>query len=49
VPLLGHSFCADPFVNFVGLRDSAQLRTGDFYLTAVVGLGATFAAAVFRH
>ncbi|MEV6105002.1 3-oxoacyl-[acyl-carrier-protein] synthase III C-terminal domain-containing protein [Streptomyces sp. NPDC051940] len=49
VPLLGHSFCADPFVNFAGLRDSAQLRTGDFYLTAVVGLGATFAAAVFRH
>jgi 3-oxoacyl-[acyl-carrier-protein] synthase-3 len=49
VPEIGHCFAADAFINFAALRDGPGLRTGDFYLMAAVGLGATFAAAVFRH
>ncbi|NGN68618.1 3-oxoacyl-ACP synthase [Streptomyces sp. A7024] len=49
VPVTGHCFCADGFVNYATLRESGRLRPGDFYLMAAVGLGATFAAAVFRH
>jgi 3-oxoacyl-[acyl-carrier-protein] synthase-3 len=49
VAALGHCFGADSFLNYVTLRDAGRLRKGDCYLMAAVGLGATFAAAVFRH
>jgi 3-oxoacyl-[acyl-carrier-protein] synthase III len=49
VALTGHSFCSDPFLNLVTVRDGGGLRRGDLYLMVTVGLGATFSAMVFRH
>ncbi|MFH8800944.1 3-oxoacyl-[acyl-carrier-protein] synthase III C-terminal domain-containing protein [Streptomyces sp. NPDC017936] len=49
VPVTGHCFTADPFVNHVHARAAGRLRPGDLYLMAAVGLGATFSAAVLRH
>ena len=49
VPLTGHSFCADPFVNYACALEQDQLAPGDHYLMVSVGLGAVFAAMVFRH
>jgi len=49
VPVTGHCFAADPFINHVSARAAGRLRPGDLYLMASVGLGATFAAAVLRH
>ncbi|SCL35005.1 3-oxoacyl-[acyl-carrier-protein] synthase-3 [Micromonospora nigra] len=49
VPVTGHCFTADPFINYVHARDAGRLRPGDLYLMASVGLGATFSAAVWRH
>jgi 3-oxoacyl-[acyl-carrier-protein] synthase III len=46
---LGHCYCADPFLNLVAAEEEGLLFGGDHYVMAVVGLGATFAAAVFRH
>lgn len=47
VPVTGHCFCADPFINYRSAR--SLLRPGDHYLMASVGLGATFSAMVFQH
>ncbi|WP_117212772.1 3-oxoacyl-[acyl-carrier-protein] synthase III C-terminal domain-containing protein [Allorhizocola rhizosphaerae] len=49
IPVTGHCFAADPFINLVHARDAGRLRRGDTYLMAAVGLGATFSAAVLRH
>jgi 3-oxoacyl-[acyl-carrier-protein] synthase-3 len=49
VPELGHAFCADAFVNHADAVRLGRLAPGDHYLMAGVGLGATFAAMVFRH
>jgi len=49
IPVTGHCFAADPFVNLVHAREAGRLRPGDLYLMASVGLGATFSAAVLRH
>jgi 3-oxoacyl-[acyl-carrier-protein] synthase III len=51
VPLTGHVFCADAFVNYQTAREREMLRPGDRYLVAAAGagLGATFSAMVFRH
>ncbi|MEU5116160.1 3-oxoacyl-[acyl-carrier-protein] synthase III C-terminal domain-containing protein [Streptomyces longwoodensis] len=49
IPVTGHCFTADPFVNHVHARAAGLLRPGDLYLMAAVGLGATFSAAVLRH
>lgn len=49
VPVTGHCFTADPFINYVHARAADRLRPGDRYLMASVGLGATFSAAVLRH
>jgi 3-oxoacyl-[acyl-carrier-protein] synthase III len=49
VPVTGHCFAADPFINHVHARAAGRLEPGDLYLMASVGLGATFAAAVLRH
>jgi 3-oxoacyl-[acyl-carrier-protein] synthase-3 len=49
VPRLGHCYCADPFLNLVEATERGLLRPGDHYVMAVVGLGATFTAAVLRH
>ncbi|MCT2277420.1 ketoacyl-ACP synthase III family protein [Micromonospora chalcea] len=49
MPVTGHCFCADSFLNYVAARELGRLRPGDRYLMAAVGLGSTFAAAVFEH
>jgi 3-oxoacyl-[acyl-carrier-protein] synthase-3 len=47
--VLGHCFCADPFLNYVTARQAGRLAPGDNYLMVTAGLGATFAAMAFRH
>jgi 3-oxoacyl-[acyl-carrier-protein] synthase-3 len=49
IPVTGHCFCADPFVNYVCVTERGLLRRGEAYLLVSVGLGATFSAMVFRH
>ncbi len=49
VPLAGHSFCADGFINYRTAVATGRLSPGDRYLMAAVGLGATFSAMVFEH
>src|SRR5262249_27600400 len=51
VPLTGHVFCADAFVNYQTAREREMLRPGDRYLVAAAGagLGATFSAMGFQH
>lgn len=49
VPVVGHSFCADPFLNYASAVEQNLLRPGDHYLLASVGLGATFSAMVLRY
>jgi 3-oxoacyl-[acyl-carrier-protein] synthase-3 len=49
VPVVGHSFCADPFLNYASAVERDLLRPGAHYMLASVGLGATFAAMVLRY
>jgi 3-oxoacyl-[acyl-carrier-protein] synthase III len=49
VPLVGHAFCADSFLNYRTAVDRGLLRPGDRYLIAAAGLGATFSAMIFEH
>jgi 3-oxoacyl-[acyl-carrier-protein] synthase III len=49
VPLTGHNFAADPFINYRTATERGLLRDGDAYLVAAAGLGAIFSAMVFRH
>ncbi|MET9566634.1 3-oxoacyl-[acyl-carrier-protein] synthase III C-terminal domain-containing protein [Streptomyces tauricus] len=49
VPVTGHCFSADSYINHVTARQRGLLSPGDPYLMVGVGLGATYAAAVFRH
>ncbi|SEQ97866.1 3-oxoacyl-[acyl-carrier-protein] synthase III C-terminal domain-containing protein [Actinokineospora terrae] len=49
VPVTGHSFAADPFLNYRTALDRGRLRPGDRYLVGAAGLGATFSAMVFEH
>jgi 3-oxoacyl-[acyl-carrier-protein] synthase-3 len=49
VPLTGHNFAADAFINYRTASEQGLLRHGDVYLVAAAGLGATFSAMVFRH
>ena len=49
VPLIGHTFAADPFLNYRTAVDSGLLRTGDRYLMAAAAYGATFSAMVVEH
>ncbi|MEI5527097.1 3-oxoacyl-[acyl-carrier-protein] synthase III C-terminal domain-containing protein [Streptomyces brasiliscabiei] len=49
VPVTGHCFCADPFINYRTALDRGLLRRGDRYLLATVGLGSTFSAMLFEH
>ena len=44
-----HCFGADIFINFVDVLAEKKLKPGDYYVMATVGLGATFAAAVFQY
>ncbi|MFI5776804.1 3-oxoacyl-[acyl-carrier-protein] synthase III C-terminal domain-containing protein [Nocardia sp. NPDC051570] len=49
LPVIGHCFCADPFINLSTVTETGRLRRGDYYMMVSVGLGATFSAMVFRH
>lgn len=49
VPVTGHAFCADLFINYVTAVERGLLRPGDRYLIAAAGLGATFSAMVVEH
>jgi 3-oxoacyl-[acyl-carrier-protein] synthase-3 len=49
IPVTGHCFGADPFINHVHARAAGRLHPGDLYLMTSVGIGATFSAAVLRH
>jgi 3-oxoacyl-[acyl-carrier-protein] synthase-3 len=49
VPVTGHAFCADPFINYVTATERGLLRPGDRYLIAAAGVGATFSAMVVEH
>jgi 3-oxoacyl-[acyl-carrier-protein] synthase-3 len=49
VPLTGHTFTSDAFINYQTASERGLLRPGDHYLIAAVGLGATFSAMVFEH
>ncbi|RFU41882.1 3-oxoacyl-ACP synthase [Actinomadura logoneensis] len=49
IPVTGHCFCADPFINYQTAVELGRLHSGDRYLLATVGLGATFSAMVFEH
>lgn len=51
IPVMGHVFCADAFLNYRTARDQGLLRPGTRYLigAAGAGRGSTFAAMVFEH
>lgn len=49
VPVTGHAFCADAFLNYTTAADHGLLRPGRRYLFAAAGLGATFSAMVVEH
>jgi 3-oxoacyl-[acyl-carrier-protein] synthase III len=49
VPVTGHAFCADSFINYTTAAGRGLLRSGDRYLIAAAGLGATFSAMVVEH
>lgn len=49
VPVSGHAFCADLFLNYTTAVERGLLRPGDRYLVAAAGLGAAFSAMVFEH
>ncbi len=49
VPLIGHTFAADPFLNHRTAVDNGLLRRGDRYLMASAAYGAVFAAMVVEH
>lgn len=49
VPVTGHAFCADMFVNYTTAVARGLLRPGVRYVIAGAGLGATFSAMVVEH
>jgi 3-oxoacyl-[acyl-carrier-protein] synthase-3 len=48
VPLIGHCFGADPFVNLAAARASGLVRPGSLVILASAGQGGTFGAVVVR-
>lgn len=49
VPLVGHTFAADAFINHRSAVSRNLLNDGDRYLVAAAGFGATFSAMVLEH
>jgi 3-oxoacyl-[acyl-carrier-protein] synthase III len=49
VPVTGHVFCADSFINYSTASERGLLEPGRTYLLAAAGLGATFSAMVVEH
>ena len=48
IPLIGHAFCADAFINYATAAERGLLRPGDRYLIVAAG-GANFSAMVYQH
>jgi 3-oxoacyl-[acyl-carrier-protein] synthase-3 len=48
IPLIGHAFCADAFINYATAVERGLLHPGDRYLIVAAG-GATFSAMVYEH
>ncbi|WP_395105043.1 3-oxoacyl-[acyl-carrier-protein] synthase III C-terminal domain-containing protein [Actinomadura sp. SCN-SB] len=48
VPVTGHCFCADAFINHCSAEAAGRLKARDIYLMVAVGLGATFSAMVLE-
>lgn len=44
-----HCFGSDILINYIDAKAASLLSPGEYYVMATVGLGATFAAAVFKH
>ncbi len=44
-----HCFGSDIMINYVDAYREGCIQPGDYFMMATVGLGATFAAAVFQH
>lgn len=44
-----HCFGSDILINYVDANREGYIQEGDYFMMATVGLGATFAAAVFQH
>lgn len=49
VPVTGHAFCADAFLNYQAAAGRGLLRRGDRYLMAAAGAGASFSALALEH
>jgi 3-oxoacyl-[acyl-carrier-protein] synthase-3 len=49
IPLIGHTFAADSFLNYRTAVDNGLLSTGDRYLVVSAGYGAIFSAMVLEH
>lgn len=49
VPLMGHTFAADPFLNHRTAVENGLLRPGDRYVMVSAGYGAIFSAMVLEH
>ncbi|MFL6145682.1 MAG: 3-oxoacyl-[acyl-carrier-protein] synthase III C-terminal domain-containing protein [Labedaea sp.] len=49
VPVTGHTFAADAFLNYRSAVDAGLLREGDRYVIAAAGFGAIFSAMVLQH
>jgi 3-oxoacyl-[acyl-carrier-protein] synthase-3 len=49
IPVTGHCFCADSFINLQSVLERGLLNPGDRYLMVAVGLGSTFSAMVLEH
>jgi 3-oxoacyl-[acyl-carrier-protein] synthase-3 len=49
VSRIGHTFAADPFLNYRTAVDSGLLKAGDRYLMAAAAYGAIFSAMVVEH
>jgi len=49
VPITGHAFAADAFINYRTAAERGMFTPGERYVVAAAGLGATFSAMVFEH
>jgi 3-oxoacyl-[acyl-carrier-protein] synthase-3 len=49
VPAIGHTFAADPFLNYLTAVHRGLLTEGDRYLFVSAGYGAIFSAMVIEH
>jgi 3-oxoacyl-[acyl-carrier-protein] synthase III len=49
IPVTGHCYAADGFLNYTEAARKGLLRSGEYYMIVGVGMGGRFAAMVFRH